>query len=55
MAGIDFQVLPVADDVGRDMHELIRENELSFLKVSLAEGEHTSVALAERSSLPHTQ
>ena len=25
MAGIDFQALPVADDVGRDMHELVRE------------------------------
>jgi aminopeptidase-like protein len=25
MAGIDFQVLPAADDVGREMHELARE------------------------------
>ena len=25
MAGIDFQALPAADDVGRDMHELVRE------------------------------
>ena len=25
MAGIDFQALPVADGVGRDMHELVRE------------------------------
>jgi aminopeptidase-like protein len=25
MAGIDFKALPAADDVGRDMHELVRE------------------------------
>jgi aminopeptidase-like protein len=25
MAGIDFQALSAADDVGRDMHELVRE------------------------------
>ena len=25
MAGIDFQALPAADDVGQEMHELARE------------------------------